>query len=70
MAHHEYEKMFSTVYHQGNQRRNMASYHVSTRTAETTRQNPTILAGEQTSHSRALLLERRLGKLLWKTGSC
>ena len=47
MAHHEYEKMFSTVYHQGNQRRNMASYHVSTRTAETARQNPTILNGEQ-----------------------
>ena len=47
MAHHEYEKMFNTVYHQANQIRSMARYHVSTRMAETTKQNPTILNGEQ-----------------------
>ena len=31
MTHHEYEKMFNTVYHQEKQIKSMVTYHVSTR---------------------------------------
>jgi len=34
MAHHGYEKMFNTVYHQEKQIKSMVRYHVSTRMAK------------------------------------
>ena len=34
MSHHEYEKMFKTVYHQEKQIKSLVTYHVSTRMAK------------------------------------